>query len=67
MFYAVSANAKSPDVVPLYQWSDGKSYVYSTDLDAKFAGLTRAPEPVCRVWRNPSRVLTLDANALAVG
>ena len=66
LFYAARADDKSSAVVPLYQWSGGGKYAYSTDADAKFAGLTRAAEPVCRVWRNPSRALTIDAGAQAL-
>ncbi len=66
LFYAANTEAKSSAIVSLYEWSDGKNYSYSTDADAKIAGLTRAPEPICRVWRNPSRVMTLDADAVAV-
>ena len=66
LFYAASADAKSSDVVPLYEWSGGGKYRYSTDANANFAGFTRAAAPICRVWRNPSRVLTLDADAVAV-
>ena len=67
LFYAASADDKSSAVVPLYEWSGGGKYIYSTDANAKFDGLMRAAEPLCRVWRNPSRVLTLDADATAVG
>lgn len=63
LFYAAGADNKSPAIVPLYQYSGGGKYQYSTDASAQFAGLTRAPEPICRVWRNPSRVLNLDADA----
>ncbi len=63
LFYGASADAKSDALVPLYEYSDGAKHSYSTDGDAKIAGFTRAAEPVCRVWRNPSRVLTLDADA----
>ena len=66
LFYAAGADNKSSAVVPLYEWRDGKKYLYSTDADAKFAGLTRAAQPVCRVWRNPSRVMNLDAGAQAL-
>ena len=66
LFYAANAGNKSSAIVPLYDYSGGKKHLYSTDANADFAGLTRAPEPVCRVWRNPSSALTLDAGAQAL-
>ena len=66
LFYGASADMKSDAIVPLYEYSDGARTVYSTDANRQDAGLQRAANPVCRVWRNPSRVLTLDADAEAV-
>ena len=65
-FYAAGENEKSPAIAPLYEWSGGGRFLYSTKPNENFPGLTRAPEPLCRVWRNPSRVLTLDIGASAV-
>ena len=65
LFYGASANAKSDAIAPLYEYSDGAKFSYSTDANQQIAGFTRAAEPVCRVWRNPSRVMTLDADAEA--
>ena len=57
---------KSADVVPLYRYSraDGSVY-YSTDAALKDPALMRSDAPVCRVWRNPVRVLALDPAAAA--
>ena len=63
LFYGASADAKSDAIAPLYEYSDGARYSYSTDANKKGANLSRNEEPVCRVWRNPSRVMTLDADA----
>ena len=52
LFYALATNSdnKSPGVVPLYD----------------FVQKNRNPQPLGRVWRNPSRVLSLDWNTKAV-
>jgi len=69
-FYALPATAgasekPSPSVVPLYEYKDAKHVWYSTDADAHFGAAARSPQPVCRVWRNPSSVLALDYGAKA--
>lgn len=56
----------SPSVVPLYEYKDAKHVWYSTDADAHFGTAVHSPQPVCRVWRNPSSVLALDYEAQAV-
>jgi len=52
----------SPMVVPLYEFQhkDG-TYFYSVDSEKE--GMKRSEKPVCRVWKNPSSVLTLDWKA----
>ncbi len=63
---AAGASEKpSPSVVPLYEYKDAKHVWYSTDADAHFGAAVRSPQPVCRVWRNPSSVLALDYDAHA--
>ncbi len=51
----------SPMVIPLYEFQleDG-TYFYSVDSEKE--GVKRSEKPVCRVWKNPSSVLTLDYN-----
>ena len=55
----------SPMVVPLYEFQrqDG-TYFYS--VKGKMEGMKRSGKPVCRVWKNPSSVLTLDFEAKPV-
>ncbi len=55
----------SPMVVPLYEFqqADG-TYFYS--IDSEKEGMKRSEKPVCRVWKNPSSVLTLDYKAKPV-
>jgi len=59
---------ESPAIVPLYEYAhipDG-SRLYSTDPTLSDKNLKRSPEPLCRVWRNPSSHLILDLNAKPV-
>lgn len=49
----------SPLVVPLYEYRDKDGY-YSYSIQRQLVGFTRSEKPVCRVWRNPSSLLTLD-------
>lgn len=55
-FFALAADTKDPPkgTVPLYAWTsaDGKRLVYSTE-DRPRENMTRAKEPLCRVWRSP--------------
>jgi hypothetical protein len=56
---------ESPALVPLYEYTriaDG-SRLYSTDPALPDKNLERSPEPLCRVWRNPTSQLILDLNA----
>ncbi len=72
LFYALPATAKadekpSPAVVPLYEYErDGKRF-YSTDASGSGPGIVRVATPLCRVWRNPSRVLPTDFDTKATG
>ena len=52
---------RSPAIVPLYEyrWPDGRR-IYATGEDRAVRDAVRAPQPVCRVWRNPMKVLVLD-------
>ncbi len=69
LFYAlpsaVAAGEKtSPGVVPLYEYRNAQNRtLYSTQAEPPAPGMTRQPAPLCRVWRNPSSVLALDAEA----
>ena len=46
-----------------FQQKDG-AYFYSVDSEKE--GMKRAEKPVCRVWKNPSSVITLDYKAKPV-
>jgi hypothetical protein len=59
---------ESPAIVPLYEYTriaDG-SRLYSTDSALPDKTLKRSPEPLCRVWRNPTSHLILELNAKPV-
>jgi hypothetical protein len=67
LFYALPAvpadgEKPSPDVVPLYEYHDAPSGQrwYATDGSGLPPGAIRSPQPLCRVWRNPSTVMALD-------
>ena len=55
----------SPDVVPLYMYQkkDGL-FIYSTDPN--LSGMKRSEKPICKVWKNPSSILSLDFKAKPV-
>jgi hypothetical protein len=58
----------SSDVVLLYEYrrvNSGRRF-YSVDQNLETASVKRTPEPICRVWRNPSSVLALDYEAKPV-
>ncbi len=57
--------AKSPAVVPLYEYRDASrgSRLYCTNPNLKDTALKRSAEPLCRVWRNPMSLLILDRKA----
>ena len=56
---------QSPDATPLYDYRDAGEHrrMYSTDPNLPDQTLQRSAEPICRVWKNPMRVLALDAEA----
>lgn len=67
LFYALPATAAqgekpSPNVVPLYEYRNAQTGErwYATNADGLPPTATRAEQPLCRVWRNPSSVLALD-------
>jgi len=67
LFYAFPAddggkNVSSLGMVPLYEYRNSESGVgvYSTEPHLKSKVLKRAPQPICRVWRNPMSSLILD-------
>ncbi|RYX82282.1 hypothetical protein EON83_20020 [bacterium] len=71
LFYALPATATdnskpSPALTPLYEYTKGQQRWYSTNADEKGDGITRTPQPLCRVWRNPSTALALDWDTKAV-
>jgi hypothetical protein len=55
----------SPSVVFLYEYRRVNSGIrfYSVDPNLETAVIKRTPEPICRVWRNPSGVVALDFEA----
>lgn len=54
--------AASSEVIPLFEYCGEKRHTrrYSTSPDLKDKTLTRSPDPICRVWRNPMSLLILD-------
>jgi hypothetical protein len=52
-------------IVPLYEYRHRQNdqRLYSTQPAMNNAEWQRAPEPLCRVWRNPTAFLTLDRAA----
>lgn len=70
LFYALppapaDGEKPSPDVVPLYEYSNAQTGErwYAADAGGQPPAVTRSGQPVCRVWRNPSSVLALDSEA----
>jgi hypothetical protein len=61
LFHALPANQAKPPAttIPLYAFihSDGKKRAYSTDEKWTAPGYRRLEKPLCRVWRNPMRVI----------
>jgi hypothetical protein len=55
----------SPDVLPLYEYRDAQTGErwYATDPGGLPPGAARSAQAICRVWRNPSSVLTLDVES----
>lgn len=72
LFYVLPATAEETDKKPnsnvaaLYETTNTRTgaHSYSIEGSAIGAGMTRAAQPLARVWRNPTSVLALD-NALA--
>lgn len=57
--------AASAAVVPMYEYQkENGDYYYSTDPGLQ--EMKRSEKPICRVWRNPSTILTLDYEAKPV-
>ena len=52
-------------VTPLYDYRDAGEHrrLYSTQPNLEDESLRRSAEPICRVWKNPMRVLALDGEA----
>ncbi len=47
--------------VPLYEYRDSAGrYLYSVDSTLTDRAMKRTPQPLCRVWPNPSSVIALD-------
>jgi hypothetical protein len=63
VFYALPANADVPGAVPLYEYTsaDGKKRMYAVENQTELPDWQRAKEPVCKVWRNPSRAFGSEA------
>jgi hypothetical protein len=60
LFHALPISTKDPPAttVPLYEFRhESKPRAYSTDPAWQAPGYQRSPEPICRVWRSPLRVL----------
>lgn len=52
--YGAPDSEKTPAAtVPLYEFTDGKRYLYSTNANWSRLGFQRTERPVCRVWPNP--------------
>ncbi|MEI6141029.1 MAG: hypothetical protein WCP85_17305 [Mariniphaga sp.] len=58
----------NPLVTYLYEYKDNtkKSIFYSVDPELSDKSLIRTQQPICRVWKNPSSVISLDYMAKPV-
>ncbi len=72
LFYALPANAPEdelpPSVVPLYEYqsrngADSGRRIYDTNPKLADESLSRSPDPICHVWRNPTAIHVLDFRA----
>jgi hypothetical protein len=70
VFYAISAEddsscARSYAVALLYEYRSDTTgeLLYATDPDLKKQGWNRSAKPLCRVWRNPIKMVILDRKA----
>lgn len=69
LFFALPAvsEVQSPASVALYEYQRANGQrIYSTNKELSDPDLKRETEPLCRVWKNPSAVLVLDAKASAM-
>lgn len=59
LFYALPVETKNPPatVTPLYEFVNGSRHAYSTDSDWSRPGFRRAPQPLCLVWKRPTRAV----------
>lgn len=57
--------AQSSMVVPLYEFKDRNGNI-TYSVDSEIEGFKRSAQPVCRVWKNPSSILTVDFEAKPV-
>lgn len=57
LFYALPVATKNPPATatPLYEFVNGSRRAYSTDRDWAQPHFQRAPQPLCLVWKNPTR------------
>jgi len=57
MFHALPADAKDPPAttIPLFVYSQGRNY-YLGDESTSAPGYRRADQPLCRVWKSPTRL-----------
>jgi len=68
LFYALPVQVgvtekPSPSIVALYEYVDGGRRWYAPEDAVKWPNATRSKLPICRVWRNPSSVITFDYGA----
>ena len=64
LFFALPAfsDYQPPAAVALYEYQRANGQrIYSTNPELSDPDLKRETEPLCRVWKNPSSVLVLDA------
>jgi hypothetical protein len=61
LFHVLPADSANPPATttPLYEFvhKDGRNRAYSTDGDWTSPGYKRSEKPICRVWRNPLRIV----------
>jgi hypothetical protein len=62
---AATTPASSPAAVTLYEYREATTgrCLYATEADWAAASRPHDVQPVCRVWRNPMKVLVLDPEA----
>lgn len=61
LFYALPADAKEPPAttVPLFEYTrqSDKRKVWTTNDNWTTEGFTRAAQPLCRVWKSPTKLM----------